>query len=150
LAFLIATVAVAFAAGPVERFGDLTFDKTKWRVIEHDHGYVVQAVARDDKKVSAFGHIKFSSESCGPADFPERREGYYGRTNIRTIARPGFDIHVAEYDIGCRNWRPPTVEACTTYKNKTYRFSSPVVGCRGGPPAGDGFVEFLSTLSAAD
>jgi hypothetical protein len=153
LVFLIATVsAAAFAADrAIERFGDLSYDQDDWIVTALNKGYAVRAKATDDDD-AMLSFIKVTSardDVCRADDFPERREGYYGRTRISTIKRPGFDIHVAEYDIGCRNWRPPTVAACTTYGDKTYRFSSPVVGCRGGPPLNGGFTQFLSGLNAA-
>lgn len=151
LAFLLFAVGAALAGdAAVERFGDLTYDRVGWRVIAHDHGFLVQATGQKDEGDRAYAYVTFDDERCSADSFPEHRAGYYGRTRLSTIERPGFELHVSEYDIGCRNWRPPTVEACMTYKDKTYRFRSPVTGCRGGPPDGDGFVGFLKTLSAVD
>lgn len=153
LAFLLFAVGAALADDPaVERFGDLTYDRDRWVVTKVNNGYWVTAKVpdKDDTSFSTITITAAVDDVCRAGDFPERRSGYYGRTHFNTLKRPGFDVHVALYDIGCRNWRPPTVKACATYKDKTYRFSAPVTGCRGGPPSGDGFVGFLNTLSAAD
>ena len=49
---------------------------------------------------------------------------------VTTIRRPGFDLHVATLDMGCRNLAGSPVFACTAYKEKLYAFTADPGGCR--------------------
>ena len=152
LMFVLFTAYAAVAANPVvSRFGDLSYERERWIVSDRDGDFVVRGASGEQDWLFASISSKPASEGkCRASDIAEKKAVYHGGTRKGVIAKDGFEIHFGEYDLGCRNWRPFSVEACTTHKDKTYRFASHVGGCQGGAPTGDGFVEFLNSLKAVD
>ena len=55
-------------------------------------------------------------------------------------ARPGFDLHVATVELGCRNWTGSPVFACLAHQGKAYTITANPGGCQHTPPRYDGIV----------
>ena len=149
IAWLLSFAGAQVSAEPIAgRLGDLVYDSARWQVERVDNGYRVTPVGGDRSDVSVFVTILPGEVAACSDDALSKGAGLSQDPEILVLRKPGFDIRVVSGWTGCRNARPPSVLACTTYKGRVYRFDALVDGCRGGPGFGDGALAFLDGLSA--
>jgi hypothetical protein len=145
---MLAGVAPAMAADyapatvPV---GDLvlSYDASTWRTEIRDASVAIHAVGADQHDVPVVIDIAPDTGGCTPAAMKERASLFHPDAwahEARTIARPGFDLHVATVEMGCRNWTGSPIFACTALHGKTYTITADPGGCRETPPRYDDVV----------
>jgi hypothetical protein len=140
---LLMTAAMADDHAPQSvTIGDLTlsFDAAIWRVEGGGDRYVASPVKADPGNAVAIGIG--DGQSCTPAAMEETGRLAYPDAwtrGLTTIHRPGFDLHIATLDMGCRNWTGSPVFACAAYLGKGYFVTADPGGCA-TPPHYDSFV----------
>lgn len=123
-------------------FGDLvlTYDPADWFVTARENGFDAACLARDCRGASlAARSSPGATDLCQVEAAPARSGGRAARSRrfrAETLALPDLTILVAWTDIGCRNLRPPVIEACTFHGGQVYRFDTGPGHCRGGPVTG--------------
>ena len=156
LAGLLFQSAAAWAAGSLATIpvGDLVlwFDGNIWRIEPDGQIYEIHAVGAGLADVPI--NLSVSDEGsrpCSPEAVTDLAKVLYADAwmhHARTISRPGFDLHVATLDMGCRNLTGSPVFACTAYRGKDYFLTAVPGGCRETPPDYDGPVfDLLMGLS---
>jgi hypothetical protein len=142
LAGLLFQPEAAGAAGSLATIavGDLVlwFDGSKWRVEPHGQSYEIHAVEAGPRHVPiSIAVTDDGSRPCSPEAVTDLSRVFYPDAwtyHVRTMSRPGFDLHVATLDMGCRNLTGSPVFACTAYKGKDYFLTAAPGGCRETPP----------------
>lgn len=125
----------------------LRYNPAEWSVAEGPDGIAASCRGPRCGRPLVTARVSGEGESgCSESSLAEGlpRPGSRAGPLRRLAARDGLDILVLSASLGCRNARPDWIEACTTQGGRTYRFSAPVRGCRGGPGFGSG--EALTTL----
>ena len=131
--FLLASTHVSAEPNAAGRIGDLGYDDARWNVEPEGDGY--RATSRRDihNGVSVGVTIEPGETSACGGEAMMKATDFLRDRKYQTISKPGFDIHVVSAWTGCRNARPPFVQACAVYKGRVYRFDSPVVGAHEAP-----------------
>lgn len=136
---LLATNALAADSG---RIGDLAYDPAQWRVERAGSGYAIRCRRAshgcDDLLLTA--RISIGGR-CDARSVGGKENG----ARMSRSPRPAFDILMAERDLGCRNFVPPSKRACIAYRGRLYLFDAPVLSCRHGADGGkaDAFLNGL-------
>jgi hypothetical protein len=126
--------------------GDLTlqFDPKVWRIEgEGDRLLIGWVEARDPRYGIDVSIDTGSADGCSTGIVRDRAGLAYTSawdSFVTTLERPGFDLHVATVEMGCRNWTGSPVFACAAYEDKLYSFIADPGGCRHIGPQYDGFV----------
>lgn len=147
------TAAVGHAVEAVH-IGDLvlSFDSAVWRIEGGNRSYKVYAIDAQHDGLPITIEMTEGSTACTPAavdrigmiSYPDAWE-----RKVATLRRPGFDLHIATLDMGCRNWTGSPVFACAAFRDKSYFIIANPGGCRGTPPNYDGpVIELLNGLAA--
>ena len=132
---------IALATVPI---GDLVlwYDANVWSVEKGGQTYAVHAVGAGpgDRPILI---ETAASRTCSREAMLETARIFHPNAweyRVATIARPGFDLHVATLDMGCRNWTGSPVFACTALEERGYFMTANPGGCRNTPPNFDGPV----------
>ena len=130
----------------------LWFDVAVWRIERQGDLYAIHAIdagpldAPIEIEVSDQGKRPCSPEAVG--DLARLLYEHAWEYHTATIPRPGFDLHVATLDMGCRNWTGSPVFACTSFEGKDYFVTANPGGCSRTPPNYDGpVIDLLMGLS---
>jgi hypothetical protein len=148
---LLAAAPAPETPAQLGRFGAFTYDASLYAVAGDGSIFTVRTRrGDDDEDLVMLATIKDGPASdCSIAKLDEAttREGRDRR--FHTLVRDGFEIHRVSWYAGCRNARPPSVQACTAYRGRVYRSHAVSIGCRGGPGFGSRPDGFLGTLATA-
>ena len=146
-----ALTAATASAGTVE-IGDLLlpFDSRVWHIQRDGEQMSLQQV--DDRdgdlaitvKVEEGEAAACSQQAMSDLSAILSRPSWQAETF--TVARDGFDLHVATVQLGCRNWTGSPVYACTFYRNRVYTFIADPGGCDTPPLYDEPVLEALGGL----
>ncbi|CAN5298327.1 hypothetical protein BH11PSE2_BH11PSE2_02650 [soil metagenome] len=148
---ILATLLLVTADHPLDgRLGDLAYDAGRWRAEGGPARFTFTCVGR---KCETEEEENFSAEieqggHCTTAEGrPKIRLPSAFRDSRSSVIRRGeLEIIVTTGWSGCRNARPPSIVACTTYKGRTYHLTQLVAGCGGGPGFSGGLEQFLTEV----
>jgi hypothetical protein len=150
---LLAAAPMRETTAELGRFGDFTYDASRYIVEGGGAHYTVQSRhERDDDRLMSASIDEAPAGDCSMAKLAAEasdRRGDHSDQRIRTISREGFEIYVVSWYWGCRNARPPSILACTAYRGRVYRFRALSIGCKGGPGFSGGPEGFLGSLAVA-
>ncbi|MGE3304783.1 MAG: hypothetical protein AB7I52_02335 [Rhizobiaceae bacterium] len=146
-AALFAVVLPASAESPPARVpvGDLLlrYDAARWRVETAAMAAEIHAVGAHASDPPVTIAIAPDTGACTPAAMLARASLFHDHAwehDVDTIARPGFDLHVATVELGCRNWTGSPVFACLAHQGQAYTITANPGGCQHTPPRYDSIV----------
>jgi hypothetical protein len=152
-AMFLALPALADEAAPrTVAIGDLalSFDASAWSIEGGGGRYLIrQTGGKPDEAVAI--EVTGDGQGCTPAAMEEIGRLAYPDALARrwtTIRRPGFDLHVATLDMGCRNWTGSPVFACTVFRDKGYFITADPGGCATPPNYDRSVGDLLAGLAA--
>lgn len=121
----------------------LRYDAAKWRVEAGALSVEIHAAGAHASDPPIAIAVAPDTGGCTPAAMLERARLFHDSAwehKADTIARPGFDLHVATVELGCRNWTGSPVFACLAYQGQAYTITADPGGCQKTPPRYDEIV----------
>lgn len=151
---MAAAVALSAATARAEtvEIGDLLlpFDSEVWHVQRDGAQMSLRQMDDPDGALAVTIRVeKGEAAACSPqamADLSAVFSSANRPAKTFTIARDGFDLHVATVALGCRNWTGSPVYACTFYRDRVYTFIADPRGCDTPPLYDEPVLEALGGL----